>query len=69
MWNGRHRQALMVWVAVVPTLTSLQLPLGRLLATLPPVLRPLIIASLAVPVVVYVLMPLLHGLHARHTEE
>lgn len=62
---SRHRQAATVWLAVVPTLTVLQLVLGHLLAAVPPVLRPPIMATVAVPIVVYAVMPLLARLTAR----
>lgn len=55
-----HQLALMIWVAVVPTLTVLNLVLGPALAGLPGVLRTLVLASVAVPVVIYGLMPRLH---------
>jgi antibiotic biosynthesis monooxygenase (ABM) superfamily enzyme len=54
-----------VWLAVLPTLTVLQLLLGHLLTQAPPMLRPPIMATLAVPIVVYGLMPRLSRLTAR----
>jgi antibiotic biosynthesis monooxygenase (ABM) superfamily enzyme len=60
-----HRQAVTVWLAVLPTLTVLQLLLGGILAEVPPYLRPPIMATLAVPIVVYALMPRLSRLTAR----
>ena len=60
-----HRQAVLVWTAVLPTLTTLQLVLGRVLAHLPEILRPVVVATLAVPIVVYVLMPRLQRVAAR----
>jgi antibiotic biosynthesis monooxygenase (ABM) superfamily enzyme len=61
----KHQLALMIWVAVFPTLTVLNLLLGDLLATVPGVLRTLVLATVAVPIVIYGLMPLLHRLRAR----
>ena len=55
----------MIWVAVFPTLTVLNLLLGDLLATVPGILRIFILATVAVPIVIYGLMPLLHRLRAR----
>jgi antibiotic biosynthesis monooxygenase (ABM) superfamily enzyme len=60
-----HRQAVLVWTAVLPTLTTLQLVLGRVLAHLPEILRPVVVATLAVPIVVYVLVPRLQRVAAR----
>jgi antibiotic biosynthesis monooxygenase (ABM) superfamily enzyme len=62
---SQHRQAVTVWLAVLPTLTVLQLLLGDVLAEVPPYLRPPIMATFAVPIVVYVLMPRLARLTAR----
>jgi antibiotic biosynthesis monooxygenase (ABM) superfamily enzyme len=61
----KHQLALMIWVAVVPTLTVLNLALGDTLARLPGVARTFVLASVAVPIVIYGLMPRLHRLRAR----
>lgn len=61
----KHQLALMIWVAVFPTLTVLNLTLGDLLADLGPVLRTLVLSTLAVPIVIYGLMPRLHRVRAR----
>ena len=61
----RHQLALMIWVAVFPTLTVLNLILGDALAGMPRVLRTFILATIAVPIVIYGLMPRLHRLRAR----
>ena len=60
-----HQQAVLVWTAVLPTLTTLQLVLGRALAHLPEIVRPVVVATLAVPIVVYVLVPRLQRVAAR----
>jgi antibiotic biosynthesis monooxygenase (ABM) superfamily enzyme len=57
--TSRHREAVLVWTAVLPTLTVLQLTLGPLLARVPALLRPPIVATLTVPIVVYLVIPLL----------
>jgi antibiotic biosynthesis monooxygenase (ABM) superfamily enzyme len=62
---SQHRQAVTVWLAVLPTLSLLQLVLGDLLAAVPPYLRPPIMATFAVPIVVYLVMPRLARLTAR----
>jgi antibiotic biosynthesis monooxygenase (ABM) superfamily enzyme len=61
----KHQLALMIWLAVFPTLTVLNLALGDWLATLSPVLRTFALATVAVPIVIYGLMPQLHRLRAR----
>ena len=60
-----HQLALMIWLAVFPTLTMLNLALGGWLATLTPVLRTFVLATIAVPVVIYGLMPQLQKLRLR----
>jgi antibiotic biosynthesis monooxygenase (ABM) superfamily enzyme len=62
---SQHRQALTVWLAVLPTLTVLQLVLGDFLTKVHPYLRPPIMATVAVPIVVYAVMPRLARLTAR----
>ncbi len=61
----KHQLALMIWVAVFPTLTVLNLLFGDLLAGVPSVLRTFVLATVAVPIVIYGLMPRLHVLRAR----
>jgi len=58
----RHQLALMIWLAVFPTLTVLNLALGDWLSTLTPVVRTFVLATAAVPIVIYGLMPHLHRL-------
>ena len=55
----------MIWVAVFPTLTVLNLAFGDALAGLPSVLRTFVLATVAVPIVIYGAMPRLHRLRAR----
>ena len=61
----KHQLALMIWVAVFPTLTILNLVLGDWLRTLTPVLRTFVLATVAVPIVIYGLMPHLHRIRRR----
>lgn len=56
----KHQLALMIWVAVFPTLTVINLAFGSVLANLPSVLRTFVLATVAVPIVIYGLMPQLH---------
>ncbi|GAA3523370.1 hypothetical protein [Nocardioides daeguensis] len=62
---SRHQLALMIWLAVFPTLTVLNLLLGGWLGDLPVVLRTFVLATIAVPIVVYGIVPRLHRLRAR----
>jgi len=61
---SKHQLALMIWVAVFPTLTVLNLALGDVLAEVPSVLRTFVLATVAVPIVIYGLMPRLHRVRA-----
>jgi antibiotic biosynthesis monooxygenase (ABM) superfamily enzyme len=62
---SKHQLALMIWLAVFPTLTILNLVLGDWLHTLSPVVRTFVLATIAVPIVIYGLMPHLHRLRGR----
>jgi antibiotic biosynthesis monooxygenase (ABM) superfamily enzyme len=62
---SKHQLALMIWVCVFPTLTALNLALGDWLATMSAVLRTFVLATVAVPIVIYGLMPYLHRLRVR----
>jgi antibiotic biosynthesis monooxygenase (ABM) superfamily enzyme len=55
----------MIWLAVFPTLTVLNVVLGDWLQTLPAVLRTFVLATVAVPIVIYSVMPQLHRLRVR----
>ena len=48
-----------------PTLTVLNLALGDWLAPLTPIVRTFVLATIAVPIVIYGLMPHLHRLRGR----
>jgi antibiotic biosynthesis monooxygenase (ABM) superfamily enzyme len=61
----KHELALMIWLAVFPTLTALNLLLGDWLSDLTPVVRTFVLATIAVPIVIYGLMPQLHRLRRR----
>ena len=56
----RRGLALMIWLCVFPTLTALNVTLGDWLAPLSPVVRTFVLATIAVPIVMYGLMPHLH---------
>ena len=62
---SKHQLALMIWVAVFPTLTVINLTFGEQLSQLPSVLRTFALATVAVPIVIYGLMPRLHKMRAR----
>ena len=61
----KHQLALMIWLAVFPTLTLLNLTIGPWLADLAVALRTFVLATVAVPIVIYGVMPRLHRIRAR----
>lgn len=61
----KHQMALMIWIAVFPTLTVINLTIGPSLKDTNPVLRTFILATIAVPIVIYGLMPRLHKARGR----
>ncbi len=62
---SRHQLALMIWLCVFPTLTVLNLTLGDWLAPMSPIVRTFVLATTAVPIVIYGLMPHLHRARVR----
>ena len=62
---SKHQLALMIWFSVFPTLTVINFVLGDWLVTLPSLLRTLVLTTVAVPIVIYGLMPQLHKVRAR----
>jgi antibiotic biosynthesis monooxygenase (ABM) superfamily enzyme len=61
----KHQLAVMIWLAVFPTLTVLNLVLSDWLHTLSPVVRTFVLATIAVPIVIYGLMPQIHRARGR----
>lgn len=62
---SKHQLALMIWLAVFPTLTVLNVVLGGWLRTMSSVSRTFVLATVAVPIVIYGLMPQLHRARNR----
>jgi antibiotic biosynthesis monooxygenase (ABM) superfamily enzyme len=62
---SKHHLSVMIWLAVFPTLTIINLALGDWLKTLSPVARTFVLATIAVPIVIYGLMPHMHRIRAR----
>ena len=62
---SKHHLSVMIWLSVFPTLTVINLALGDWLKTLSPVFRTFVLATIAVPIVIYGLMPHMHRLRAR----
>lgn len=61
----KHQLAFMIWLCVFPTLTIINLLLGAWLRTLSTVPRTFVLATVAVPIVIYGLMPHVNRLRAR----
>jgi antibiotic biosynthesis monooxygenase (ABM) superfamily enzyme len=62
---SRHHLALMIWLCVFPTLTAINLAFGDWLGAMSPVLRTFVLATIAVPIVIYGLMPPLQRVRGR----
>ena len=57
---SRHQLALMIWLCVFPTLAVLNVTFGDWLASMSAIVRTFVLATIAVPIVIYGLMPHLH---------
>ena len=62
---GKHQLALMIWLCVFPTLTAINLAFDDWLGSMSPVARTFVLATVAVPIVIYGLMPQLHRARIR----
>jgi antibiotic biosynthesis monooxygenase (ABM) superfamily enzyme len=62
---SKHQLALMIWLCVFPTLTVVNLTLSDWLRPMSPALRTFVLATIAVPIVIYGLMPQLHRARGR----
>ncbi|RAJ85495.1 hypothetical protein CLV59_102198 [Chitinophaga dinghuensis] len=60
--HEQHKRAFIIWLAIYPLITLLTISLGSYLKDLPLYLRTLILTIIAVPVMVYGLVPLLNRL-------
>ena len=62
---SKHQLAIMIWLCVFPTLLVLNLVFGPWLRTLTVLPRTFLLASIAVPIVIYGLMPQLHRIRVH----
>jgi antibiotic biosynthesis monooxygenase (ABM) superfamily enzyme len=62
---NKHHLAAMIWLCVFPTLTAINLAFSDWLRPLSLVLRTFVLATVAVPIVIYGLMPFLQRLRAH----
>lgn len=58
----RWKNAVLVWIAIYPSISLLSYLAGPWLATLPLLLRTLVLTGVLVPILVFVLLPALHRL-------
>lgn len=58
--HEQHKRAIIIWLAIYPLITILMISLGEHLAPLPLYIRTLVTTLIAVPVMVYALVPLLN---------
>ena len=61
----RHQMAVMIWLAVLPTLLVLNYALGSVTGDWPIWARTCVLATVAVPIVIYGLMPQLQRVRGR----
>lgn len=60
-----HQLAFMIWLCVFPTLTAVNLAFADWLRPMSPVVRTFVLATVAVPIVIYGLMPSAQRLRVR----
>ena len=66
---AKWKFAIMVWLAIYPSITIVQMLLGDLLKNLPLALRTLILTGILVPLMVFILLPLLRKILAKWLEK
>lgn len=63
--NNRHKAAFIIWLAIYPLITLLYSLLGNYLSGIALPLRTLVLTLIAVPIMFYVLVPLLNRVFHR----
>lgn len=63
--NEKHKLTLLIWIAIYPLVTLLYYLMGDQLLSFPLPVRTLIVTAIAVPLMVYLLMPLLNKIFNR----
>jgi antibiotic biosynthesis monooxygenase (ABM) superfamily enzyme len=61
----KWKTAVLIWVAIYPSITTLFLVFGDQLMLLPAAVRTLVLTLILVPLMVFVLLPALQKLFAR----
>lgn len=57
---SKHKTAFLIWLAIYPTINLIMWLLGDFLGSLPLPLRTLVMTLILVPLMVYVLLPLVN---------
>lgn len=63
--NSQHKRAFLTWLAIYPVITLIFILFGNLLIQLPLALRTLVLTLILVPLLSYVLLPLLFRIFAK----
>ena len=63
--NAKHKGAFLIWLAIYPLITLLFYLIGDFVVQFPIPIRTLIITLIAVPTVVYVILPFYHRVFAK----
>jgi antibiotic biosynthesis monooxygenase (ABM) superfamily enzyme len=61
----RYKTALLIWLAIYPSINILFLIAGDFLTRLPLLLRTLVLTGILVPLMVFILLPLLSRVFAK----
>ncbi len=67
--KAQHKRAFLIWLAIYPLITLLFFTMGGWLATLPLALRTLVLTAVAVPLVVYAILPAYYKLFHQWLNE
>ena len=63
--NIKHKRAFLIWMAIYPLITILFLVLGDYLVHYPVAVRTLVLTAIAVPTVVYLILPFYEKLFTK----
>lgn len=65
MQAARHKMAILIWLAIYPTINFLFWVLGPIINPLPMYLKTLVLTLILVPLMVYVFLPGLNRVFAK----
>jgi antibiotic biosynthesis monooxygenase (ABM) superfamily enzyme len=58
--DNKHKRVFIIWLGIYPLITLLLYLLGDVLVKFPLPLRSLMLTAIAVPVLAYIILPILH---------